>query len=569
MNPELEQQVEREVKEQLVKGRFKGNLKVEKFDGKPHFNGSIDSKHLSCIQIQYNPEYEEKNPGKTITVVRDIARHEINHNCFYGFNGCPRTLENHVESIFEPILNVLSEKGYSEIDTHYITNALEDTILHADLGKEFALDGTKEFFKDIGENLEKKKFTLFYEAHVKLNLYLWGNKKQKKELQKYFTHDKKIKEVLQNFLKETGISDLEGRLEIRDFLNDEKNWPRISEIYAKEFSKLMVPGYALPLFDHSGNGTKGKESSEEKNQGFSEGNRFDKEMESPEFKKSRIKKAYSKNEGIPKWMNYYDALDLLYQHLAQKLEIKVETFTRQSSMPVHHYGTRPFDPEKDNMKHVFFGLDEKGQVELKKKRYHENIPLDYKINPKGFPEIRFCLLDTSGSMKWDVNNGGNIGKTSIIPWGDQSKYHYALLAWYGLIEYLKQNHLLKQQTINLANFSDETVLRKGLEDSKKLALNPQFGGTYIKLDKVKSLFKNKGMLIFTISDGDIGNWNEIKDDFIKYAKQHHYFHLQIGSGNDVTKELEKNGLYVEYIQNAADLANKVINLTDNLYRGKK
>jgi len=77
------------------------------------------------------------------------------------------------------------------------------------------------------------------------------------------------------------------------------------------------------------------------------------------------------------------------------------------------------------------------------------------------------------------------------------------------------------------------------------------------------------MLVFTISDGEIHNWDDIKGEFIKEAKKHHYFHLQIGPKNKTSKELEKAGIYVEYVKNAQDLATKVIDLTDNLYRGKK
>ena len=71
------------------------------------------------------------------------------------------------------------------------------------------------------------------------------------------------------------------------------------------------------------------------------------------------------------------------------------------------------------------------------------MPLECKVHPVGFPEARLCLLDTSESMRWDVHNGHNVGSKSIILWGDKSKYHYALLAWYGLLEYLKANSLLE------------------------------------------------------------------------------------------------------------------------------
>ena len=135
-----------------------------------------------------------------------------------------------------------------------------------------------------------------------------------------------------------------------------------------------------------------------------------------------------------------------------------------------------------------------------------------------------------------------------------------------MLEYLKQNHLLQQTNISLTNFSSETHTKSGLMEAKKLALQPQFGNTTLDLEKVRNMFKNHGMLVFTITDGEISNWQSIKEEFIKLAKQHHYFHLQIGNANQTTKYLEKAGLKVEYITNAKDLATKVIDLTYGAYR---
>jgi len=429
---------------EIVNSKFDGSATIEEHEEEPCFFAGIDTRELKKIQIKYNPDYEQEKPGKTATVIKDITRHEINYKGYGGFNGCPRTLENHVELIFEPMAEILTKKGYTSNDVHYVTNTFEDTILHNDLTKKFSLEGIIEFFDDVGRhskddvanfekmsNVEVKrtkkprpKFTDFYEAYVKLNLYLWGNKNQKQELQEYFKHSKEVKEALQNFLKKSGISDFKQKINvnskesevkdrqaIREFLNNEKNWPEISKIYAEEFSKLMKPGYALPLFNHSGKGTKGREVEVP----VPEGNPFDKAMYEPDFKKKRMVKAYENDKGIPPWIDYFEALDLVYQNLAQRLNIKVETFTKQTSMPIYWYGKRPIDPDKDKLKHVTFGFDDKGKVELKKKRWHEDMPLEYKIHEKGFPEVRFCLLDTSGSMTEDPKGGSNIGKTSIIP----------------------------------------------------------------------------------------------------------------------------------------------------------
>ena len=416
---------------------------------------------------------------------------------------------------------------------------------------------------------------------------MFGSKKQKQSLEKHLKYKQEVNEVIQNFLKRTGIADLKteiivngknikvkDRNKIRDFLNDENNWAEIAKIYAEEFSKLMKPGYAMPNFDNSGKGTKGNELEEGEGKiepeeiDIPSESPFDREMFSKKYIERRVQEAHAEGKPVPSWIGRFQALDLLYQSLAKKLEIKVESFTETQRFPIYSYGSRPFNPEKDNLKKVRFGFDDKGKIELKKRRYVITQPLEYKVNPKGFPEVRFCLIDTSESMLSDPNNGGNIGNKSIIPWGNNSKYHYALLAWYGLLEYLKQNNLLKQTGISLGNFTNETIEGLDLAEAKKNAFNPQFGMTQLDFEKIKKMFSGRDMLMFTISDGYIQNWEDIKDNFLKYAGRHHYFHLQIGAENSMSLDLEKAGFLVRYVRGNGDLANIVINLTDKLYRGQ-
>ncbi|MDO8509409.1 MAG: hypothetical protein Q7S27_07045 [Nanoarchaeota archaeon] len=564
----LKHLIEQTVEEEIREGGFSGTYTIRQHDRYPRFDGCIDTQTLSDISLGYNPTYEEDNPGNTAKVVRDLTRHEENHRGRKGYHGCPRNLEFHVKKIIEPISSVLAEKGFSQADFHYSANAFEDTVLHLDLSHGFSLDGIIDAYVDSGKS---SKFTQFMEAHLRLNALLWGNKRQKAKLRLYFT-DKvedrsKIIDVLKNFLSKTGLSKMKkerDRKGMRDYLNNEENWPSVAKIYAEEFSKLMAPGYAMPLFNHSGKGTNRNLVP----QVPEDGNKFDREMNTREYKKQRINEAYKSNQKTPAWMNSFEALDLLYQSLAERLNINVSSFTRQSQSPVFHYGSRPFDPEIDNLRHTKLGFNEIGKVELKKKPHYETEPLEEKILPRGFPEFRFLLLDTSGSMASNPDNGIEVGNKLNIPWGDNSKYHYQLLAWYGLLRYLKENNLLKQTGISLGAFASSTIVKHGLEESKKLALNPTFGNsTNIDLDSIKNIFKDQNMLLGTISDGIIDNWSDIKEDFLKGAKRHNYFHIQIGNPTEMSNDVEKAGLFVGKIKNARDIAQTAVNITDSIYRG--
>lgn len=575
-------ELEQIVREEVARGRFPGQFSITEHSDDPCFKAQIDTQTLSNISISRNPKYG--HPEKTKPTVRDLSRHEIDHFEYEGHKGCPRELELHVNNIIEPMSGVLIPKGYSENDVHYVANCFEDSILHDDLNSEFSLDGICNFFEDVGAHTPKQKYTPFYEAHVKLNLYLWGSKAQKRMLKRFFSQFKKdseVTKVIQEFLKKSGLSEItqeyEGkqirsRTAMRAYLNDAKNWPEIARAYAEEFSKLMQPGYALPIFNHSGKGTKKEGESPAPFSG--EGNPFDKQMHHPEYKKKRVVGAYKAGKGVPALITTFEALDLLYEYLAQRLNLKVEAYTQQTSLPIVYYGKTDFDPDRDKPKHLTFGFDEHGKPTLMRKKYHEDIPLEFKVNPKGFPEARFGLLDTSESMAHspDCNGGCSNyscrGNKSIIPWGDNSKYHYALLGWYGLLEYLKQNHLLTQTGISLGNFSSSTYLGKGLLEAKKRALTPQFGSTYLDLDKIKSLLSGERMLVFSISDGEIGNWEDIKDEFIKLAQKHYYFHLQIGGDNKFILDLRANRLSAFNVRGNEDLAKTAIDLTDRLYRGK-
>jgi hypothetical protein len=674
-NEELAFELKKIIRKETFRARFSPTIEDKQWDepklpkalewvkkhmqSMPCFLAAIDFKDKNTVTLGYNPRFEQERPGKTLMVLRDILRHEINHKGYCGFHGCPRNVDMHTRLIIEPIMEVLKPKGYNEQDFHFIANALEDTILHADLHSEFALEGIAEFFGDVGRHLPpkpvarkgsrksvKRRYTQLYDAHVRLNMFLWGSRQQKKLVVKHYlkhSENEIIKKVICSFLKRTGISSLKQevllhvppkkdkpkkdaqkdkpakkgkqKLEkklvaeiksvkvndkqaIRAFLNDESNWPLIARVYAEEFSKLMNKDYALPLPNMSGQGTSsGKKDKSEKSddsgedeekkdendedqdgsnagdedeedegkesKGPSEGNQFDKEMYENEYKTERVMEGVEAGAPGPSWISHFECKDLVYQALAKRLNITADTASRRSAMPVYWYGKRPFDPSRDKLKHATLGFDDKGRIQIEKKKWHEDIQVEYKVHPKGVPDHVAGLIDTSGSMGW----GGYDGDRGIIPWGTDCRYHYALLAWYGVLEWLRQNHVLKSTQISLGNFGDKTLIGVGLQEAKNAALRPQWGGTSIDMAQVRKIFVGGNrMLLFTITDGEVYNWDNIQEEFIELVKDHFFFHLQICGDSKMSNDLKEAGLYVEQVENAEDLAKLIIDFTERSFR---
>ena len=80
----------------------------------PHFKMET-SLHDRKINLKYDASYEESHPGKTEIILRDGTKHEINHHQYRGYSGCPRTLDMHVDLIYEPINEILFENGFGNL----------------------------------------------------------------------------------------------------------------------------------------------------------------------------------------------------------------------------------------------------------------------------------------------------------------------------------------------------------------------------------------------------------------------------------------------------------------------
>ena len=134
-------------------------------------------------------------------------------------------------------------------------------------------------------------------------------------------------------------------------------------------------------------------------------------------------------------------------------------------------------------------------------------------------------------------------------WRDTSIYHQELLCEFGLYELFRRRGTLREANVRSGVFSTSTRMGKNLRESEKLSLEPEFGGTIFDNSSLDDLFKGRGSLVYTISDGEIENWETIyktdshgkmekdkdgnpivlgqgvKERFIEGAKKHNYFHL--------------------------------------------
>ena len=573
---------------------YRGKVSIKEVSNEPCFSGCIDMLTTAKIELKYNPNYPED--AKDLEgIVSDpfekaftsLLRHELNHKGGGKFQGCPRNIDLHAENVLEPVAKTLQELNISNISVSenqtlyaYMANLVEDVFDNAELGNSSDHIGMFLAYKDDAQHLPLEingKFSPLFDAFVQLQDVLYGGKISKKLLSEHYSDDERVQTTIDSFMQRSGLDDFQrevftkrkkigrhvlDRKIIAQYLMDEEHWPELSRILIEEFSKLIdkdklqQPDYVkvtfLPL--------KG------------EGDDFSSEMDDKETKMRLVWKKYQEGKGEkvsstfepPAYLDSFEALDLIYQRLARNLEIKTRASTRTASIPIMNYGKRKFEPRRDKLSKAKVGLGRDGKLELNVARYHEDYPIEYTEKMKSLPEIKFVMLDTSESMSWSID--GNYTGKVMNPWadenrqwGDNSRYHHSLVAWYGLLELLRKQGTLKHKSVRLANYSSSTQTASDLKSAKKLALTPQFGCTKLDFNTIDDMF-GRDQLIFSLSDGDVSNWNEIKEVYIKRAKQNHYFHLQIGRETIMSRDLEEAGLAVKY-DDGKNLGKLVIDLT--------
>ncbi len=483
--------------------------------------------------------------------------------------GCPYDIYNH-DKILEAVKETLPEdkKSYAP----YVTNAFEDVIINPRC-KEFNRDfsGQVLFWDDEGLECKKKgidNYTPFYEAFVKLNMHLWGDNADKSLLKRHYSGDKKVEKAVEKTISELNLKQI-NQNQSTDYLFIKQNWPKMASTFAKNLADLLdKPVERLSAFsseDESGQG-ENKQSS---------GNGIEQKMPTSQGKEEIAYGRYGGNEKLSTNITSYEQLDSLYRRLARAIPVEVEAITRKQDLQIAPLTFRAFDPETDDpskIKLSKFYITDDG-LTLSYPNQPLTVTSKSKVQKKSFPDFKLVVLDNSGSMKSAPDNSDNIGKTSAIPWGDNSKYHYALLGFYGIENFLQRQGIAQYIDHGLSLFSSTTRFGESdffkLDQLRKKALSPEWGGTCLDARVLTTALKGRESFVLSISDGEIENWESEKTAFKDLAKNNYYAHIQIGDKKNKTQfvhDLESWQVPVMYVTSGEALSKLMVNVTKNTYR---
>ncbi len=514
-------------------------------------------------------------------VCNDVALHEVGHHKLRNDEqglGVPGDLQGK-EITIDAVSKAMLEAGrFSMQGALYLENCVLDVINNLNCTNYSKFNGANMFFAEQGE-VNDGKYSPLYEAFVKLNMGLWGSRRQKTLVKHYYTDKDEINEAVKACIEEVGIT--KDRKHNLQLLFNRSRWHTTFYTFAKHLVKLMDEDAPEILFG-SGNGGKGYtvpvQFDGEEGAGTFDPEKIDDPLLKRVLDKDNLKKIMlrrnQQGEDIPAFVENWRALDYFYQGLASELYIKAETPKKGQRMPIAPIQTRPFDPDKDYLDQILFGkivLDENGKPAFTVPRGYVEHTARYKSSITNYPELNITVLDNSSSMKEEANAKG-VGRKNIVPWGDNSKYHYALLAYYGVEKALHRMGVGTKTRYNLVTFSSRTEAtgEKSYEDRtaiKRRILEPVFGGsTSIDTGILARSAHEPGSVLMTISDGDIQNWNSVKNDFKRIIADKFYVHFQVGNDTQTTRDLESWGATVVKISDATEMPKRAIDITKRFYQ---
>lgn len=553
-----------------------------------------------------------------VKVCCDVVFHEVGHHKLRNDEkglGCPEDMVGK-ELAVDAVSKALLEEGkFSQGGALYLENLIADIVDNTNASRYTKYNGLSMFLAEQGE-LNKGKYSKLYEAFVKLNMHLWGSKKQNALVRNYYDNDNnsdadkpeansgligRIKKALTKSNKrkaqpkkdETQSVDYAVAACIKDvgigtdksanisLLFNKSDWSRIFYTMAKHLAKFLEESSPESL---PGRGSGGQGYTLPAG-GFGNEARFDpdktgdaemKRLLDPDNMKKMMMRRNDKGEDLPVFVENWRALDYFYQGLASEIIIKAESPKKGESMPIAPIQARQFDHDKDRVEDILFGkvlLDETGKPCFSVPRGHVEYTVKYKKTIRSYPELNIAVLDNSISMVEPANEKGQ-GRTNIVPWGDNSKYHYALLSYYGVEKALHRMGVGIKTRYKLVTFSSSTEATRELgyeekSEMKKKMLIPTFGGsTSIDSTILAKSAREPGSILMTISDGAIQNWSSIRNEVKRIISDKYYVHFQIGADTETTHDLESWGANVVRIADASQMPRMAIDITQKFYKSQ-
>ena len=500
----------------------------------------------NTIEICIPSDFRKK---KYIENICDIVRHEIGHWEYPrdSKRGCPYDFL-YAEVIFNETYKNLSQD--KKDNAGYVANCFMDIIDNLnvasslrDKGKKFS--GMVWFYEN--EGVIAKEYTPFYSFFVRIQEELWMSEEDKKRLQKFHNtkYSKKVEECVDKFFSELNlIKSTNDPLNVYKLLKKDR-WGQQAGVFAKIATELLdiaLPAESLP------EGTEiGKEDM------------FDKMLKDPSFMGKIVRKRWDRSEDFPSYIDEDEALSLLYRELAKDIPIKVDTFAENFEFPLVGYGKK----EAELSRKIWIRDDE---LIFVKSKYYWSMPIPLKKCMRGVPNL-FFIIDCSGSM---IEGGGRpVGKEDT-KWGSESKYHYTLLGFYGIINYLERMNI-RPSMIGLVSFSTtsrSSVVNYGqLKEIERILFSPQFGNTIIDLDQVKDVCRKlEKSVIIMISDGDIHNWDVVSEEMKEIMSKNYSAFISI---KDKCKPFYDLRSYckVLYVDKEEDLPRILLDFSRDAYGG--
>src|SRR3989338_1464613 len=525
-----------------------------------------ETKHFVAVR-------EIKDPK--LKTGKDILDHEAGHreNKVGERYGCPYDLETHVR-IKEAVARGLKEIGKEGLET-YVTNAFEDVLDNVNCRRHTDFAGQTLFWNNQGiVNGQGGKFNPFYEAFVQTNLVLAGKAADYALLRRFFNGTQEIKESTNEFLAEMKAVTREGKLfrlhekpgfkRLFDAANIPQRAERCSNLgysFAFHLGKLLDQPPQQKMF---GSG-EGDENSDDQNP-------FDREMRMPTNRQKIAFGRYKAGESPLIHRDMQEQLYDLYKRISKEIPVETSHYSASQAMPLVRFGRRFVREDEQKFRFKGVGFGENGEMKLKTTKHHLEHPVAFKRHPHKFPNFKLALMDRSGSMTLNPDNETddsghpkNTGSNSYIPWGDNSKYHYALKGYFGIDNFFERQGVAPYIESSVLGFSGESAVRGKSELVAKSLLTAPSGGTSLDMDGLEKELEDNA-LVLSISDGDFSMTDSQKQRFEKKIRTADYAHIQIGADSTFSTYLKGLGLPVINVKGDEDLSRTMVSFVSSYYR---